>query len=234
LEEALDLIRTGKPRFDAVFLCNPNNPTGRVVAKDDLLGFIKTLVDRRVWVIVDESFIDFAPDQSVLQEVTGCSRLLVLRSFTKFYAIPGLRIGYLAGQSHVVEQVRRRQPSWSVNAMAQAAALAGLRDTAYRKKSLALISEERARLRQAMNTMPNLHVFPSETNFLLVELPASARSSMVVERLRDAGLLIRDCSTIAGLTERMIRIAVRTPRENDRLLHSLKAILYGQGQTQAI
>lgn len=227
IEEALDLIRAGKPRFDAVFLCNPNNPTGRVIAKGDLLNFVAALVDRRIWTIIDESFIEFAAEHSILQELSNHPQLLVLRSFTKFYAIPGLRIGYLAGQPGVIEQVRRRQPPWSVNALAQAAALAGLKDATYRRKSLSLISEERTRLSQALSAMLDFHVFPSEANFLLVELPASVRSSDVVERLRDRGLLVRDCSTISGLTERMIRIAIRTPRENDRLLRTIEAILHG-------
>jgi threonine-phosphate decarboxylase len=227
IEEALAQLQAGTTRFDAVFLCNPNNPTGRMMGKGDLLKLAAALDDRHIWMIVDESFIEFAPEQSMLQEVSNRPRLLVLRSFTKFYAIPGLRIGYLAGQPDVVDQVRRRQAPWSVNALAQAAALAGLKDTAFRRKSLALISEERTRLRQVLSKMTNLHVFPSEANFLLIELPASLRASDVAGRLRDRGLLVRDCSTIAGLTERMVRVAVRTPRENDQLLRAIEAILHG-------
>lgn len=227
IEEALDLMRTGKGRFDTVFLCNPNNPTGRVIAKGDLLQFIAALDAQHICMVVDESFMDFAPEQSVLREVSNHPRLLVLRSFTKFYAVPGLRIGYLAGQPEVVELARRRQPPWSVNALAQTAALAGLKDAAYRQKSLALISEERTRLSQVLSARPDVQVFPSEANFLLIELPASLRASDVAERLRDRGLLVRDCSTIAGLTDRMIRVAVRTPRENDRLLLAIEVILRG-------
>lgn len=227
IEEALDLMRTGKGRFDTVFLCNPNNPTGRVIGKGDLRKLVAALDDGHIWTIVDESFIEFAPEHSMLQEVSKHPRLLVLRSFTKFYAIPGLRIGYLAGQPDVVEQVRRRQPPWSVNVLAQAAALAGLKDTAYRKKTLALISDERTRLGRALREIPDLQVFPSEANFLLIELPASLRASDVAERLRDRGLLVRDCSTIAGLTERMVRVAIRTPRENDLLLRAIEAALHG-------
>lgn len=227
IEEALTLLRAGKTRFEAVFLCNPNNPTGRVIVNGDLLKLVAALDDQHIWMIVDESFIEFAPEQSLLQEVSNHPRLLVLRSFTKFYAIPGLRIGYLAGQPDVIEQVRRRQPPWSVNALAQAAALAGLKDATYRRKSLSLISDERTRLSQVLSKMPDLHVFPSEVNFLLIELPASLCASDVVERLRDRGLLVRNCSTIAGLTERMVRVAVRTPRENDRLLRAIEAILHG-------
>lgn len=225
IEAAVTLLLAGKRTSDAVFLCNPNNPTGRVMASRDLLQFVAALEDRQMWVVIDESFIEFAPEQSMIQEISNHPRLLVLRSVTKFYAIPGLRIGYLAGHPDVVEQVRRRQPPWSVNALAQAAALAGLKDTTYRRRSLALISEERTRLSQAFGTMPNVHVFPSDANFLLIELPASLRASDLVGRLRDRGMLVRDCSTIAGLTERMIRVAVRTPKENDRLLRAIEAIV---------
>lgn len=227
IEAALDLIRTSRTRIEAVFLCNPNSPTGRVIDKGELLEFIAALAGANVLMIIDESFIEFAAKQSVLQDVANHPHLLVLRSFTKFYAIPGLRIGYLAAHPDVVARMRRRQPPWSVNAMAQAAALAGLKDATYRRKTLAMVRDERARLSGALGAMSGLHVFPSEANFLLVELPASVRSSDLVDRLRHDGLLVRDCATILGLSERMIRIAIRTPRENDRLVRCLKAILHG-------
>ncbi len=121
--------------------------------------------------------------------------------------------------------MRRWQPPWSVNALAQAAALAGLKDGSHRRKSLALISEERTKLSAALSAIDGVHVFPSAANFLLVELPAPLFASDVVTQLRNSALLVRDCSTVPGLTQQSIRMAIKTPRENDRLIRALEALL---------
>lgn len=225
IERARDQIRTARAPYDAVVLCNPNSPTGQPVAKRNLLRFLDAVAERSPWVIIDESFIEFASEYSILQELPTYPRLLILRSFTKFYGIPGLRIGYLIGQRDVVEHVRRWQPPWSVNALAQAAALAGLKDGSHRRKSLALVSEERTKLSAALSAIDGMHVFPSAANFLLVELPAPLFASDVVTQLRNSALLVRDCSTVPGLTQQSIRMAIKTPRENDRLIRALEALL---------
>ena len=127
LDRALELIHTAKSSFVAVILCNPNSPTGQLVPRHQLLKFIDALTKMHVWTIVDESFIEFASEHSVLTELLTYPRLLVLRSFSKFYGLPVLRIGYLVGPSHIVERLRLCQPPWSVNALAQRGQLRHLR-----------------------------------------------------------------------------------------------------------
>lgn len=212
-------------RFDALFLCNPNSPTGQVVVRGDLVAFLEAMKRAGVWTIIDESFIEFCPDHSVLDLAADHPRLLVLRSFTKFHSIPGLRLGYVVGHPEVLARIRQLQPPWSANALAQAAALAGMKDSSYRRKSLAFMTEERARVQESMREIPRLQPFPSAVNFLLAEVEPPMHAVAVAERLREIGILIRDCSAVRGLNERTIRFAIKTRHENDRLLRSLKAIL---------
>ena len=213
--------------IEAVFLCNPNSPTGQIVAKTDLLPLVDVLNRHVRWMIVDEAFSEFAPDQSLLHTLPEYPRLVILRSCTKFYSVPGLRLGYLVGHPAVLRQVQQRQAPWSVNALAQIAAVAVLGETAYRQKSLSFIEKERAWLQSALRAIPGLRVFPSTANFVLVELPPSMTAGRAAVRLRETGTLIRDCSHVPGLNERTIRIAVKRRRDNERLCRLLRAILHG-------
>ena len=197
LDRALELIHTAKSSFVAVILCNPNSPTGQLVPRHQLLKFIDALTKMHVWTIVDESFIEFASEHSVLTELLTYPRLLVLRSFSKFYGLPVLRIGYLVGPSHIVERLRLCQPPWSVNALAQRAAVAALKDSNHHRKSLALVSAERTRLSAALRTIEGMRVFPSAANFLLLELPSPLLASHIVAQLRACFMLVRDCSSLS-------------------------------------
>ena len=225
LTQARKALCTNKSRFDALFLCNPNSPTGQVVSTKDVLALADVAARRKVWVVVDETFADYCEAHSVLSAVARNPRLLVLRSFTKFYALPGLRVGYLAGPLEVVTGIRRFQAPWSVNVLAQTAAQAALEDRRHAQRSLAFMHRERARLTEALGAIPGLHVFPSAANFLLVELPPSMPAAHVVQALRQQGLLIRNCSAIPGLNGRTIRVAVRTTAENRRLVTVLRRIV---------
>jgi len=218
-------VRTVRPRVDAIFLCNPNSPTGQGMQREDILDQFGTLSRRGIWCIVDETFIEYAGDQSVVGAIPRHVRFVVLRSFTKFFALPGLRLGYLVAHPSVIERIQRIMPPWSVNSLAQAAGLAALRDRRHARRSLAFMPVERGRMTRMLARIPGLSVFPSKANFLLAELPPGNSAAALARTLRRQGLLIRDCSAVPGLTERTIRIAVRRPRENDRLFAAIKDLL---------
>lgn len=208
---------------DAVFLCNPNSPTGQGFPVDLLNHLLRTAVARHVWLIVDETFVDYCEDRSLLAHVRSCSRVIVIRSFTKFYALPGLRIGYLAGSIPTVATIRRNQPPWSVNTLGQAAATAALRDSHYAQASRRFVEHERAYLMNQLGGLPGgWTVFPSLSNFLLVELPPQGSATRLTSHLAEQGVLIRDLSAMPGGNKRLIRLAVRTRKENRRLLRGLR------------
>jgi threonine-phosphate decarboxylase len=215
----------GGKTIDAIFLCHPNSPTGRPAAFHDLQALFAAADRAGVWVVVDESFIDYCQALTCLPQLHRFSRLILLRSFTKFYGLPGLRIGYSVSSPAVAALLRRFQPPWSVNAVAQRAAEAAMADVAHARRCLACVERERAYLTTELSSLDGLAVIPSSANFLLVELPSPFGSRVVTAELRSRGLLVRECSSLEGCTTRMIRIAVRTRRDNVRLLTALRGIL---------
>lgn len=224
VDHLLASLRRG---VDTVYVCNPNSPTGQVVSRSQLLALVQALAPHGIRLVVDEAFADYCEEHSVLEEAGRVPGLLVLRSFTKFFAMPGLRLGYLAGPLEVVERVRRILPPWSVSVVAQEAAAASLRDTRYRRRSLAFMKMERERFARALSKLPGVRVLPSSANFLLVELPLGTRAARVVRELRESGLLVRDCGSFIGMGERAVRVAVRRPNENRHLAAALARLLKG-------
>jgi threonine-phosphate decarboxylase len=212
-------------RADALVLCNPNSPTGQELSREATGALLRTASRLSVWTILDETFIEYCPERSVLASVIRHPRLVVLRSFTKFYSLPGLRIGYLVAQEPVIRRLKRALPPWSVNTAAQAAGLAVLRDRRYARTSLAFMRRERPRFGGKLASIPGVTVFPSAANFLLVELPRDYSGREVSRLACQRRLLIRDCSTVPGLSRRTIRVAVRLPAQNDRLVRALRALI---------
>lgn len=219
--------RRGRTAIDAVFVCHPNSPTGRPCGRAELGTLVRAAARAGAWVVVDESFIEYCGALTCVPHLSSFPRLIILRSFTKFYGLPGLRIGYSLSSVPVAEVLRRHQPPWSVNAVAQRAAEAAMADIGHARRCLTYVGKERARVAKQLSSMDGLKVIPSEANFLLIELPRGVRSSTITLALRRRGLLIRDCASVEGCSERMIRIAVRKQPENDRLLAALDGLLQG-------
>jgi len=225
LEEVIRQLSGECSKFDAVFLCNPNNPTGQVMNRMALCELAEAIDRQHGWLIVDEAFIDYCQTKSVVSLLIEFPRLVLLRSLTKFYSMPGLRIGYLLAASKVVERLKDRQPPWSVNSLAQELSLAVLRDCAYATRSRALMKRERSRFMIGLRSLSGLRVYPSAANFVLIELPASTSAGEVTNRLASEGVLVRDCSALPGMTTHMIRVAIKTAKENRRLIAALGACL---------
>lgn len=229
LREALRSLQVDGSGIDAVFLCNPNSPTGQVVSQKDLAELVQVAECKRIWVIVDEAFVDYCEEQSVVPRLASHLHLLVIRSFTKFYGLPGLRAGYLVGNPEVLSRIRTLQPPWSVNTLAQLAALAALRDRSHARRSLAFMKAERKTFGNSLAQLPGVTVFPAAANFLLVELPPGRSAAVLCMALCQQGILVRDCSPVPGLNDRTIRIAVRTPPQNRRLVSAVRRYLIYAG-----
>jgi len=209
---------------DMAFLCNPNNPTGMLIPKNEMLEIAEYALQNRVRLVVDEAFMDFSESASIIKDAVQSSHLIILRAFTKFFGMPGLRIGYAVSSEETITSLRDVQESWAVNIPAEHAGIAALNDWGYIKDTRRLIEKERDRLLSALRVLPGVETFPCFANFILFKLSISDPAALI-ERLAEQGLLVRDCSSFPGLDNSYIRIAVRTRRENKQLIKALRKML---------
>lgn len=215
-------IEEMKQGADIVFLCNPNNPTGTLVPLRTVEEILSVSRFTRTTVVIDEAFMDFVLGESFRFRVTGYENLLVIRSLTKFYGIPGLRAGALYGPAPLIERIKACQEPWTVNRLSQAAAIAALCDEDYRQQTMALVREEKEYLLKALGAISGVRVFPSQTNFLLLETsPPLPEPERLFESLLRSGILVRNCASFPGLGPDFIRVAVRTHEENLLLVQAM-------------
>lgn len=210
--------------MDMAFLCNPNNPTGLLISKVEMLEIVQYALQQGVRLVVDEAFMDFSDSDSIVKEAVQSSHLICLRAFTKFFGMPGLRIGYAVSDETTASDLRNGQEPWAVSIPAEQAAIAALNEWRYIKKTRRLIEKERERLLSALRILPGVEPFPCSANFILLKL-TSIDAWQLTEKLGQRGLLVRDCSSFPGLSNRFVRIAVRTRRENNRLVTLLREFL---------
>lgn len=205
---------------DAAFLCNPNNPTGRAVPREDLLEIEGAAKKRRCTLIVDEAFTDFLPGSSVVNEVCRNPYLIVLRSMTKFYGLAGIRLGYGVFHPRTIKKIREHKEPWTVNTVAQHAGINALDDTSYHKKTLALIKKQRSFFEQEFSSL-GLKFLRTDANYYLIKTPLAQR---IIESLRMKGILVRGCSDFRGLDKTYIRVAVKSAKDNARLMKEMRSI----------
>lgn len=217
------------PKADLVFLCNPNNPTGNLISKDEIIYLAKAGQRHDTIVAIDEVFIDFVKDQnsfSVVKEVAKLKNLLVLRSLTKFFALPGLRLGYLVANKNLIARLSRYQFPWNVNSFAQLVGRQVIKDKDYIKRSKELIFRERDHLFRRLKEIKSLYPYIPTANFIFCRLDdVRLDSRRLCDKLGRRGILVRDCSNFRGLDNKYIRIAVRKRQENNRLINALRGIL---------
>ncbi len=211
------------PDLDAVYLCNPNNPTGRTIEPALLQKIVNRCTENHIWLLVDECFHDFLVDasQHTLKSLLAeHPQLILLRAFTKMYAVPGVRLGYcMTANLKLLQQLYRAGQPWNVSVIAQACGVAAADEWAFAQETAQKIAQERAFLQKAMQER-GFHVFQSAVNFLLFRTADTA----LHEKLEAHGVLIRDCSNYRGLEKGYYRIAVRTQPESQILLAKIDEI----------
>ncbi len=213
---------------DMVFLCNPNNPTGNLFPQEIRQPFLQFCDTEGIFVVVDESFLIFHQhwqELSAAIKTENNKNLLVLQSLTKFFSIPGLRVGYGAAHPQIISLLSRFQPPWQVNAIAQAAAAASLQDEEYCRRTRSFVEEERRWLESALSAARGVKVHPSQGPYLLLELDGALAAPCVAERLAARGILVRDCSNFAYLGKNYIRVAVKDREKNRLLVNELTGLL---------
>jgi L-threonine-O-3-phosphate decarboxylase len=212
-EAVLRTLQRLRPRL--VFVCNPNNPTGTLLAVEAIAAWAKALP--QALLVVDEAYLPFAAGApSAL--TTQAANLLVLRSMTKAHALAGVRLGYAIGHPAVIRALATVCPPWNVNALAQAAGLAALADQTHLRQSLAQLAPAKTALVQGLQAL-GLAPLPSATHFFLMQV---AQATALRQALLRYGILVRDCTSF-GLPE-YIRVATRRPEENARLLAALARV----------
>lgn len=208
---------------DLLFLANPNNPTGCLLDCETGLHILRHCKEMGIYVVLDECFVDFcAGNPSLLSETENNDRLLVVRSFTKSFSIPGVRLGYLVCKNEpLLARIAGQLPEWNLSCFAQEAGCACAKQKAFMEETERYIARERAFLEEVLKK-EGFRVFPSAANFILFDTKETPCGISLYEQLLRQGILIRDCQNFRGLGRGFYRIAVKTREENIKLEQALK------------
>ncbi len=204
LEKMLKTL--SKTKIDLVFVCHPNNPTGWLYRKEELLNVISKFP--RTTFIIDEAFIDFCEKESLINKALSHDNIILLRSLTKFYGLTGLRFGYAVSSKEIIKKVEEFLPPWNVNIFSQALASLILKDEDFKRKTLNFFIKEKKYFDRQLNLLSkkySIHYFPSLTNFYLLKLPKEDFFDFCFKN----GILIRDCSNFYGLDKHYVRVSIK-------------------------
>ncbi len=225
-EPDLDEISSRLAQVDTVFLCNPNNPTGQLIPAQSLIHLVEACPDVRF--VVDESYLPFVPHwEAESLGKTGAHNVIVLQSFSKVFAIPGLRLGFLVAAPEMIQAFHPFRQPWSVNRMAQLAGSFLLSKKGVVEEVARFTQKEREAFLGYLQGMSVLSPFPSAVHFVLFRLNGTLTSKALVKALEKSRILIRDCSNFRGLSERFVRIALKGSDTNRRCAQILREVAAG-------
>lgn len=226
----IEALLTALTDTDVLFLCRPNNPTATLIDFSAMVVLLEHTAALNCRVVVDEAFIDMVDnthgEASLITLLVRYPHLILLRSMTKFYTLPGLRLGYLLADAATVEAAQVHQPPWSVNHLAAELVAPLLADDAFSRRTQRWLASERPRMAQALTEL-GLEVVPSEACFFLIR-PSTKHevtSDVLFERLLRGGVLVRHTHNFAGLNGEWLRVALRDAPANQRLINLLRKVL---------
>lgn len=207
---------------DCLMMASPNNPTGEILNAVE----IERLLEIAPTVLVDESFIDFVEDEkSVKRLIAERKNLIVVTSMTKFYAIPGLRLGYAIAEEKLIEQLNLSKDVWNVNHLAQKAGVIALTDNEYIKRTKDWLKVERKFVFERLKQINKLKVFEPTVNFVLIKFESEIKASEVLNKLKYQKILLRSCSNFRGLDGRYIRMAIKIRTDNERTIRLIERVM---------
>lgn len=210
-------------------VCNPQSPSGKLFNKELILDLINFCCSKNIYIMIDENYMDFVnscQDYTVAPYVHKYDNLFVVRSFSKFFGMPGLRLGYGIGAPKLIQSLENFRLPWNVGCLALIAAQATLEDARFIEKTRKYVAKERERFAGLLSKINTLKVFPSETNFLLVKiLDKNITASRLKEKLAEKGIIIRNCGDFHGLDDTYFRVSVRKAKENTMLIRALETTL---------
>jgi threonine-phosphate decarboxylase len=209
-----------------VFLCNPNNPTSMLIPQETLTGIIENALKQNTLVFLDEDFLEFVEnerDLTLIGKIAKYPNLFILRSFTKIFGLTGLRVGYGIASEEIIKVLSCAKIPWNVNCLAQAAAVAALKDEEHLRVTREIIKKEKGWLQAELGKFRSFKFSPPDANFFFIDIHKSGLNAAELKnKLLKQGILIRDCTSFRGIDEFYVRIAVKTHTENERLIDALK------------
>ena len=210
---------------DSILLANPQNPSGALCDRGRMLQLIEAAAQHSITVLLDEAFIDYCPFESLARQSVEQANVIVFRSVTKFFAIPGLRVAYAFGQPSNVQAMNRFIAPWPITNFASDAICAALQDRTYAEESRVVNEQRRLWLAQELAQL-RITMYPSSANFLLLRFPAALDVSLLWKRIViEEQIVLRSCTSFEGLAAGHLRTAVRSEKENERLIRGLERVL---------
>ena len=220
-----DIIDYIDQETNIVFICNPNNPTGQLTEKKTIEKILAHCEKMDTTLVIDECFMDFVSDKEEYsaKNLLGIySNLIILKAFTKIFAMAGIRLGYcMSSNIKIMDGIKEIGPTWNVSSIAQAAGIAAVQETDYLTESLQFIDEQRGYLADKLDMM-GLKVYSSNANYIFFKC---MQDIDLKHELLQYGILIRDCSDYEGLENGYYRIAVKRDEDNKLLVRALRNIL---------
>lgn len=225
-------------KYDLLIICNPNNPTGKFLKLAQTEEILKECNKYNTKLFIDEAFIEFLEDgmkESIINTEGNKKNLFVTRAFTKFFAIPGLRLGYgMYFDKELEKKISEKKEPWSVNNFAEMAGLTVLDDAEYIEKTLKWIAEEKIYMYEKLNKISGMKVYETEVNFITGKIDEKLFSEgvnvkILREKMFEQGILIRDASNFKFLDERFFRLAIKDRASNERVIEAMKEIFRKKG-----
>ncbi len=209
---------------DALLLANPQNPSGALCEARSMRDLVEMAAKHKIKVLLDEAFIDYIPSQSLTRSVIELENLVVFRSVTKFFAIPGLRVAYAVSSASSIQNLNNRLAPWPVSSLASAAASAALQDSAYIEETLRVNDLRRSWLERELALL-KIYTYPSSTNFLLLRFADVDVDLLWEKMIAEEQIVLRSCANFEGLAPGHLRTAIRSEAENERLVRGLERVL---------
>jgi len=220
------LIESFSDQVDAVIICNPNNPTGALVERTALEKLLNYTKEHQIALIMDEAFIDFTDDEdknTMKTYIDSYSNLIILKSLTKFFAIPGLRLGYLmTGHKELIESINNNRMPWSINSIASQVGELVLKDDLYIQKTKEWIVKERQWFYNQLSSIDGIYPYTSQGNYIFFKTDGSDLD----KQLAKYSIMIRNCNNYEGLSEGYFRVAIKDRNSNLKLISCIKEILW--------
>ena len=222
----LDEIQKNMDKFDSLFVCNPNNPNGKVKDLNELLNL---MIENDKLLIVDETFMEFVGEEekySLINKIKQTPNLFILKAVTKFFGMPGLRLGYgVTSNKHIIKNIYEYKEPWTINSFAENLSNYLFKDKEYINGSKDYYINERKFMLEELRKISRLKVYDTDTNFVLIKLDDDEANSLKLELFEKYNILIRDASNFIGLDKSYIRVAIKSHNDNKVLIESLRKIL---------